>query len=80
MIPCSWIVLVILSSCLHAQDAKPVVVARVIDAEVRSGQRVIGTVAPLRTSTVGSAVDGRVKSFFVNEGDQVEAVQSDACQ
>ncbi len=58
------------------QDAKPVVVARVIVAEVRSGQRVVGTVSPLRTSTIGSAVEGRVRDFLINEGDFVSQGQT----
>ena len=53
------------------QDFKPVVVAQVIEAEVRSGQRVVGTVRPLRTSRIGSALDGRVRDFHVNEGQMV---------
>jgi len=54
-----------------AQDAKPVVVARVTEAKVNVGQRVVGTVRPLRTSTIGSAVDGRVEEFRVNRGEAV---------
>jgi RND family efflux transporter MFP subunit len=48
-----------------------VVVAPVIEREVRAGQSFVGTVVPLRTSTVGSAVGGRVEEFLVNEGDRV---------
>ena len=55
----------------HAQEPKPVVVASVIEAEVNSGQRVVGTVMPLRTTTIGSAVAGRVLEFHVNRGDPV---------
>lgn len=58
-----------------AVDAKPVVVARVIEAEVKSGQRVIGTVTPLRTSTIGSAVDGRVQAFLVDQGEPIKEGQ-----
>lgn len=61
-----------LCSAIVAQDAKPVVVARVIEADVKSGQRVVGNVKPLRSSVIGSAVDGRVEAFLVNQGDQVE--------
>ena len=50
-------------------------VATVIEAEVKSGQRVVGTVQPARTSTIGSAVDGRVKEFLVNQGDPVKKGQ-----
>ena len=58
------------------QQAKPVVVVRVIETETRSGQRVVGTVKPLRTSTIGSAVDGRVRDFLVNAGDLVKEGQT----
>ena len=58
-----------------AQDAKPVVVARVIESEVNLGQRVIGTVLPLRRSTIGSAVDGRVEKFKMNRGEAVKKDQ-----
>ena len=54
-----------------AQDPKPVVVARVTEAEIKSGMRVVGTVNPLKRSTIGSAVDGRVKTVPVNSGDRV---------
>jgi RND family efflux transporter MFP subunit len=64
------------TSQLSAQDSlAPVVVARVIEAEVKSGQRVVGTVMPLRTSTIGSAVDGRVLEFLVDHGHAVEQGQ-----
>lgn len=59
-----------------AQDVKPVVVATVTKAEVRSGQRIVGTVQPLRTSTIGSALDGRLSEFLVREGDPVDAGQT----
>lgn len=65
----------ILCSFVAAQDAKPVVVASVIETEVKSGQRVIGTVNPLRTSTIGSALDGRVHEFIVSSGDLVQQGQ-----
>lgn len=58
-----------------AQTPKPVVVAEVIEAEVKSDQRVVGTVHPLRTSTIGSAIDGRVAKYLVNAGDPVEEGQ-----
>jgi RND family efflux transporter MFP subunit len=52
-----------------------VVVARVVETEVSAGQRVLGTVQPLRTSTIGSAADGRVVEFLVNNGDAVQEDQ-----
>lgn len=53
----------------------PVVVARVQEREINVGQTFVGTVVPLRTSTVGSPVEGRVIEFSVNEGDRVKAGQ-----
>ena len=63
------------AAATSAQDPKPVEVTRVIEEEVRTGQRVVGTVTPARTSTIGSAVDGRVGEFLVNEGDEVKEGQ-----
>ncbi|MAG93459.1 MAG: efflux transporter periplasmic adaptor subunit [Planctomycetaceae bacterium] len=67
----------------HATDttsAQPpkstsVVVSTIVEREVMSTQRTVGTVIPARKSTVGSAVDGRVIQFLVNEGDEVEKGQ-----
>jgi len=53
--------------------ALPVVVGRVAEMELASGQAFVGTVLPARTSDVGSAVDGRVVELPVEEGQQVEA-------
>lgn len=64
------------TSCsgLWAQTAfPPVEVARVTVAQVNTGHRVVGTVSPLRTSTIGSAIGGRVKAFYVNQGQAVQA-------
>ncbi len=52
--------------------SSPVEVARVIISEVQQGQRVVGTVEPLRVSTIGSAVAGRVENFRVNNGQFVK--------
>lgn len=43
--------------------------------DVEAGQAFVGTVRPLRHSSVGSAVDGRVIEFPVNQGDWVEEGQ-----
>ncbi len=61
---------------LLGQDIKPVVAATVIEAEVRAGQRVVGTVKPLRTSRIGSALDGRVLQFLVDEGQMIRKGQT----
>jgi RND family efflux transporter MFP subunit len=52
-----------------------VVVAPVIEREITAGQTFVGTVMPLKKATVGSAVDGRVVEFPLNEGDRVEEGQ-----
>ena len=44
--------------------------------ELAAGQEYVGTVVPIRTAIVGSAVDGRVIEFPVNEGDRVETGQT----
>lgn len=64
------------TGCLSAQDASlPVAVAEVVGVPVNTGYRVVGTVNPLRTSTIGSPVAGRVKSFDVVQGQAVQAGQ-----
>jgi multidrug resistance efflux pump len=52
----------------------PVAVAAVQQREVTVEQTYVGTVTPLRISTVSSPVDGLVVEFLVNEGDYVEGV------
>jgi RND family efflux transporter MFP subunit len=53
----------------------PVKVASVIERDIAAGQAFVGTVMPTRVSSVGSAVDGRVIDFPVNEGDRVSKGQ-----
>ena len=55
------------------QKPKPaaVVVTRVVEREVASSETFVGTVVPIRRSTVGCAVDGRVLEVYVDEGDPV---------
>jgi HlyD family secretion protein len=52
-----------------------VVVSPVVEREVVAGQTFVGTVMPLKTAVVGSAVDGRVIEYPLNEGDRVEQGQ-----
>jgi RND family efflux transporter MFP subunit len=52
-----------------------VIAVPAVQREVSAGQTFVGTVVPLRTSTVGSAVPGRVEAFLVNEGDRVKKGQ-----
>lgn len=53
-------------------QAGAVVVAQVVQRELNVGHRVVGSVMPIQTSTVGTAVDGRVMEFLVNVGDAVK--------
>jgi HlyD family secretion protein len=58
---------------LFAQFGPPsVIVANVEEREIREGLTFIGTVIPLRTSEVGSAVDGRVVEFPIVLGQRVK--------
>jgi len=52
-----------------------VAIAQVAEREVTAAQVFIGTVMPSRQATIGSAVDGRVVEFPVEEGDRVEPKQ-----
>ena len=63
------------SAVVAQTEAASVVVARVIQREVNTAMRVVGTVMPVRRSTIGSAVDGRVVEFLVNQGDAVKKGQ-----
>jgi RND family efflux transporter MFP subunit len=49
----------------------PVEAAKVERRRVAAGQTFVGTVHPLKRSSVGSAVDGRVVEFPINQGDRV---------
>ncbi len=66
------------SHVARAQFGAPpgVVVAPVVEQTVAPTQSFVGTVEPLRRVTIGSAVDGRVVSFAVDEGDRVEPRQA----
>lgn len=59
-----------------AQPPVPVVAATASLMQLQSGQPFVGTVLPARTSDVGSAVDGRVVSLPIVDGQHVEAGQS----
>lgn len=70
----SCILLVVAASYADAQGpprASLVVVVPVVEKEVLVGQAFVGTVMPSRKATIGSAVDGRVIEFPLNEGDRV---------
>lgn len=49
----------------------PVVVSPVTERTMATGQTFVGTVMPVKKSAVGSAVDGRVADYPINEGDRV---------
>jgi multidrug efflux pump subunit AcrA (membrane-fusion protein) len=53
----------------------PVVVAKVVQQPLKLSESFVGTVMPIRRSTVGSQVAGRVEEFLVEEGDRVQAEQ-----
>ncbi len=71
------IVLLLFSNApsVTGQDRAAVVVTRVIEGQVNAGRRVVGTVNPLRSSTIGSGVDGRVVEFLIDHGDRVKKNQ-----
>ncbi|QDS99147.1 efflux RND transporter periplasmic adaptor subunit [Adhaeretor mobilis] len=69
---------VAISGKVRAQPERPpapVVVARVAQRNVTAAQGFVGTVMPSRHAIIGSAVDGRVVEFPVEEGDRVEPKQ-----
>jgi RND family efflux transporter MFP subunit len=59
----------------QAPPATLVAVSPVIEREITSGQTFVGTVMPLKKAIVGSAVDGRVIEYPLNEGDRVKTGQ-----
>lgn len=64
-----------LAPSVQAQGTKApatVVTAKVMVREEALGQTFIGTMQPRRRSTVGSAVDGRVEDYKVNDGQWVK--------
>ena len=69
-----------LAATFAAQAQPPglpsVIAAPVVERDVVAGHVFVGTVMPLRKAIVGSAVDGRVVAFPLNEGDRVEEGQT----
>ncbi|WP_152049406.1 efflux RND transporter periplasmic adaptor subunit [Tautonia marina] len=53
----------------------PVAVSTVVSRSVADGRSFVGSVVPVRESTVGSTVEERVAEFLVDEGERVEAGQ-----
>ncbi len=68
---------IVVSGDAHAQPpALPSVIASpVVEREIVAGQTFVGTVMPLKKAIIGSAVDGRVVEFPLDEGDRVEQGQ-----
>lgn len=58
----------------QTQPPEAVAVVTIVQREVASGQMFIGGVYASRKSVVGSAVDGRMIDFFIEEGDRVQMV------
>ena len=56
----------------------PVVVSKVKSLNQAASKSFVGSLVPIRKSTVGSAVDGRVVKMFVDEGDPVEMESTNA--
>jgi len=52
---------------------EPVYVAAVIERPLESRHTVVGSAMPIRSSLIGSPVDGRVERYWINEGDFVAA-------
>lgn len=63
------------SVCGQGPPPALVAVSPIIERDVASVQTFVGTVMPLRKAIVGSAVDGRVIEFPLNEGDRVTSGQ-----
>jgi RND family efflux transporter MFP subunit len=77
-ITCCWVILAFVASAAWAQGpprASLVIVAPVVEREVTVGQTFVGTVMPSKKATIGSAVDGRVIEFPLNEGDRISKDQ-----
>ena len=73
----SAVFVLLLASRLPAQRGPAVVVVvPVVEREVTAGHSFVGSVEPLKRATIGSAVDGRVTEFPVEEGDRIRGGQS----
>lgn len=77
-----WLVAALAATSLVAERARAqgmpptsVVVSPVTEQEVGVSQTFVGTVMPSRKAIIGSAVDGRVIEFPLNEGDRVSEGQ-----
>ncbi|MEZ6097619.1 MAG: efflux RND transporter periplasmic adaptor subunit [Pirellulaceae bacterium] len=68
----AMLALVVSPTLVEGQTGPAAVVAsQVVQRQVTPKQQFVATVMPARQSTVGSAVDGRVLDFYVNDGQHV---------
>ncbi len=67
-----WLLPGLAATAVAQRPPALVVVAKVQQRELPTGQTFVGSVVPLRTSVVGSPVEGEVIDFPVNEGDRVD--------
>ncbi|MBN2477180.1 MAG: efflux RND transporter periplasmic adaptor subunit [Pirellulales bacterium] len=67
-----WLWMLLVSAAEAQTPAARVMVAEVQQRVLAAGQTFVGTVIPLRSSTVGSSVEGLVTELVVEEGDAVE--------
>ncbi len=77
---CIGAVFLLSTSQLLAQPGmgpSPVVVSRVISVQQSDSMTFAGSLVPNRTTTLGSAGDGRVVGLYVDEGDPVKMLPSD---
>jgi len=73
----SGVLLLLSAEVLPAQGGPAVVVVvPVVQREVTAVHAFVGTVEPLKRATIGSAVDGRVVEFDVEEGDRIRSGQA----
>jgi len=59
----------------HGRPASPVVLADVVEREIKRGRSFIGTVEPSRTAEVDVEAAGYLETLLVDEGDAVEPGQ-----
>lgn len=72
----AWFWASLVAQALAQGGPAPVTVAPIVEvAEVAAGHTFVATVSPVRRSTVGSAVSGRVVEFSAREGEQVRVGQ-----
>ena len=69
----SLLIVAMAVSAAMAQDRETrIAVSVVVERDVTTGVRAVGTLNPIKVSVIGSAVDGRVIAFLVNRGQFVE--------